>query len=96
VTTVRLGVSAARADVLSAVRAVPPGAAPPDRPPRAVAWRGARVVAPVLDRAALVPGTPVPGPAIVRQEDTTTWVPPGWTARADDRGNLLLSDGAAR
>ncbi|MFN8721882.1 MAG: hydantoinase/oxoprolinase family protein [Rhodospirillales bacterium] len=96
VTTVRLGVSAARADVLSAVRAVPPGAAPPGRPPRAVAWRGARVVAPVLDRAALVPGTPVPGPAIVRQEDTTTWVPPGWTARADDRGNLILSDGAAR
>src|SRR3954462_12972133 len=40
-------------------------------------------------------GELVPGPAIVFHLDTTTVVPPSWTARADASGNLILTkDGA--
>jgi N-methylhydantoinase A len=31
------------------------------------------------------------GPAIVLQKDSTTVIPPGWTAIVDSAGNLLLS-----
>jgi len=31
------------------------------------------------------------GPAIVEQPDTTTVVPPGWTARLEASGNLRIS-----
>ena len=34
---------------------------------------------------------PIRGPAVVFQRDTTTVLPPGWSARADSAGNLLLS-----
>ena len=36
------------------------------------------------------PGDVVAGPAIVVQLDTTTLVEPGWSARADAQGNLIL------
>ena len=36
------------------------------------------------------------GPAVVFHLDTTTVVPPGWRARADRSGNLLLTQGGAR
>jgi len=35
--------------------------------------------------------TPIPGPAIILQTDTTTVVPPGWTASLLTDGNLLLN-----
>jgi N-methylhydantoinase A/oxoprolinase/acetone carboxylase beta subunit len=43
-----------------------------------------------FDRRALRIGQPVPGPAIVFHPDTTTLVPPGWTACAHESGNLTL------
>jgi N-methylhydantoinase A len=43
----------------------------------------------VLSREAV--GKAVSGPAIIEQMDTTTVVPPGWTARVDIVGNLLLT-----
>ena len=42
----------------------------------------------VLSRAALV--TPTAGPLLVDDPDTTTVVPPGWTASVDPDGNLRL------
>ncbi len=42
------------------------------------------------DRQALQIGRPLPGPAIVFHPDTTTLVPPGWTAAAHESGNLTL------
>jgi N-methylhydantoinase A/oxoprolinase/acetone carboxylase beta subunit len=45
-------------------------------------------------REALPPETPVAGPAILLQTDSTTVVPPGWQAVADRRGNLILTGGA--
>jgi N-methylhydantoinase A/oxoprolinase/acetone carboxylase beta subunit len=44
-----------------------------------------------LERAGLVPGERVPGPAVVFQRDTTILVPPGWTACAEASGNLMLA-----
>jgi N-methylhydantoinase A len=43
------------------------------------------------DRSLLPLGEPFAGPAVVFHLDTTTVVPPGWSARADASGNLLLT-----
>nr|BBH92349.1 N-methylhydantoinase A [Thermogemmatispora argillosa] len=53
----------------------------------------------IYERGGLVPGVQFAGPAIVTQYDTTTVVPPGWRARVDAVGNLLIElagDGPAR
>lgn len=47
------------------------------------------VVTGIHDRARIAPGEVVAGPAIVEQDDTTTLVPPGWTAQVG-RGSALL------
>jgi N-methylhydantoinase A/oxoprolinase/acetone carboxylase beta subunit len=47
-------------------------------------------------RADLPLNTTVPGPAIILQLDATTLVPPNWTFRADEHGNLILSSGEAK
>jgi N-methylhydantoinase A len=36
----------------------------------------------------------ITGPAVVEEEEATTVVPPGWTARLDEAGNLWLEAGA--
>ena len=46
---------------------------------------------PFLRRAALAANALVPGPAVVLQMDATTVVPPGWEARVDDFGNLIIT-----
>jgi N-methylhydantoinase A/oxoprolinase/acetone carboxylase beta subunit len=45
-------------------------------------------------REALPLDTPIDGPAIILQSDTTTVVPPGATCTADASGNLLIRVGA--
>ncbi len=45
---------------------------------------------PNLRREQLRPGARLDGPAVIHQLDTTTLVEPGWTATADDDGNLVL------
>jgi N-methylhydantoinase A len=42
-------------------------------------------------RAALKAGNRLAGPAIVDQMDTTTLIPPGFTARVDRFGNLVIA-----
>lgn len=44
----------------------------------------------VWARESLPAGTALPGPAIVEAMDTTVVVPPGWTARVDAQGFLLM------
>jgi N-methylhydantoinase A len=48
------------------------------------------VETPILDRDAIRPADRITGPAIIEQMDTTTVVPPGWTATVDAAANLLL------
>ncbi|MBS0560195.1 MAG: hydantoinase/oxoprolinase family protein [Proteobacteria bacterium] len=45
---------------------------------------------PVHWRDGLPPGSEVHGPAVIEAMDSTTVVPPGWTARVDERGYLRL------
>jgi N-methylhydantoinase A len=52
---------------------------------------GAWVPATALERAALPPGAPLAGPAIVEGRVDTIVVPPGWSARADAAGAVWLS-----
>jgi N-methylhydantoinase A len=42
-------------------------------------------------RPSLVPGTVLSGPAVLDQYDSTTLVPPGWTAQVDNYCNLMLT-----
>ena len=56
-------------------------------------WFGPNAAAetPCYDRLRLRPGHRLYGPAIVFQFDTTTVVPPGWSASVDESRNLLLA-----
>jgi N-methylhydantoinase A len=45
---------------------------------------------PIIRRADLTPAGPRAGPAIIAQFDTTTVIPPGWIARADAAGNVIV------
>lgn len=49
------------------------------------------VAARVGSRDRLPEGTQLSGPLVLTQEDSTTWVPPGWDAIVDVLGNLLLT-----
>ncbi len=49
-----------------------------------------------FDRTLLPLDETIPGPAVVFHPDTTTVVPPGWNARADGSGNLILEKVGAR
>ena len=55
-----------------------------------------RVETRIVARDSLVAGDMLRGPTIVEQDDTTTLVPPGWTAAAGDGGIMtLVPDSAA-
>ena len=60
---------------------------------RPVLFRGtaAPLACDILDRAALLPGMTVPGPAIIEQPDTTTVIEPGWLARVLPSSCLVLT-----
>lgn len=50
-----------------------------------------------VERAHILPGRRLPGPAIITQYDTTTFVPAGYTVTADTFGNLIAeADHGAR
>ena len=66
-----------------------PGRAPP-RGETTIHLDGAERRAALYDRAALSPGQHFAGPAIVAQDDCTSVVPPGFAARVDGWGNLVI------
>ncbi len=57
----------------------------------AAIFGGKRIQLPVFDRATLLPGNRVIGPAIIREANATTVVEPGWMADVTPRDHLLLS-----
>ena len=67
--------------------------APTAKAHRRVLFAGAPAASdcPIYDRAALQPGTILPGPAIIEQPDTTTVMEPGWTAEVHANGGLILT-----
>ena len=66
-------------------------AAPAQRSHRPVFSDGAWTDTPVLARLDLPVGAVVEGPAILEQPDATTFVEPGFSARVDEFGNLILA-----
>jgi N-methylhydantoinase A len=66
-----------------------PALASPERMVRAYLDGGWQEVA-LYRRAGLVPGHHFAGPAIISQDDTTSCIPGGFTARVDEGRNLVL------
>ncbi|WP_144182857.1 hydantoinase/oxoprolinase family protein [Elioraea rosea] len=75
------------------------GAAAPAEPARSQAVRdtatGTVADWAVYDRASLSPGSTLSGPAIIAEDETSTLVGPGWTARIDGMGYIRLTRGNA-
>jgi N-methylhydantoinase A len=75
-------------------------AAPAKRAPEQRALRERRDVydgtafvdTPIYGRERLRPGDAFDGPAVVEQYDATTYVAPGWAARVDGFGNLVMEN----
>jgi len=57
---------------------------------RPVLFGGQVHATPFMARAALVAGRDYPGPCVIEESTCTTIVPPGFVARLDPAGNLLL------
>jgi N-methylhydantoinase A len=55
-----------------------------------VTHRGAEIDAGLFWRRDLTPGSRFTGPAVVIQDDATTWVTPGFSGEVDAYGNLIL------
>jgi N-methylhydantoinase A len=71
-----------------------PDATPARAGERRVWLGGAWAPVPLFARDRLRPGHRLEGPAILEQMDSTTVVPPGWGARVDGFGNLVLEASA--
>ncbi|MGH7339352.1 MAG: hydantoinase/oxoprolinase family protein, partial [Candidatus Rokuibacteriota bacterium] len=79
-------------DKLIGGRPEPKGGEPQPKQRRPAYFRHHGVLdVPDYDRAGLGLGQTLAGPAIVEQRDSTTVVPPGWTAVTDRFGHLVLS-----
>jgi N-methylhydantoinase A len=88
VVTARLTASVSR-ETPPEERSAAPREVPPSRRP--VWFRDTGFAdTPVYDRAGLAVDGVISGPAIIEQMDTTTVVPPGWSARLDPKANLLM------
>ena len=68
---------------------VPPSDAPP-KPKQWVTVQGYETNVALYDRNNLCAGQSLQGPAIISEQVATTWLAPGWEARVDSYGNLLL------
>gem|GEM_PF-4629509 len=55
-----------------------------------VSVAGCEQLVPVLQRTVLVGTDPVPGPAVILDMVSTTWLAPDWTARSDALNTLHL------
>ncbi len=56
-----------------------------------VSHRGAEITAGLFQRRNLKPGSRFTGPAVIVQNDTTSWAPPGFSGTVDGYGNLILT-----
>ncbi len=63
---------------------------------RAIDIDGTRQNAPLFQREQLGRGQRLAGPAVVEQSDTTSVIPPGWSAEVDRFGNLIITQDGQR
>ncbi len=59
-----------------------------------IVHQGSTIEAGLFDRKDLSPGASFAGPAVILQDDTTTWAPPGFQGHVDGFGNLILKRSA--
>jgi N-methylhydantoinase A len=73
---------------------VAPGTPAPLSGRRRVLLEHGAAEVPVHHRTALLAGHTLAGPALVDQDDTTTFLPPGWTGVVHESGSLILARSA--
>lgn len=61
-----------------------------------VIFDGTELHCPVIQREGLRPGSDVPAPCVLVQEDTTTFIPPAVTVTVADSGDVLITGIGAR
>jgi N-methylhydantoinase A len=71
----------------------PAGGEDPSLGRRSVVFSGEARDTPVLLRDRLPPGPVHEGPLVIEEQSSTTVVPPGYTTRVDEHGNLLITRG---
>ena len=71
----------------------PAGGEDPSLGRRSVVFSGEARDTPVLLRDRLPPGAVHEGPLVIEEQSSTTVVPPGYTTRVDEHGNLLITRG---
>ncbi len=79
-----------------AVTAAAPGLRLPKAPTQRTSAGSARLYGieeevPILQREMLVIGRAYPGPLLITEQVSTTWIKPGWRVERDASGNLLLT-----
>ncbi len=74
----------------ASLAAVPEGAGKEIAGRQRACFAGSWLEVPAHERAALLPGEPFPGPALVLEEHTATVVEPGWICTLDGAGALVL------
>lgn len=79
-----------RPNALNAITPAAAGAAAPRRETAEITLQGRKMNATFMSRADLATGDTLAGPAIIEEPTTTTFVPPGWTIRCCDTGDLML------
>ncbi len=90
ITTIRLGIIG-KVPPIVAEPATSVAGAPVPHARRTVFHHGHWIEAQVYRRSDLHPGQDFAGPALVEQEDTTTWILPGWRVGVDKSGNLHVA-----
>lgn len=94
---VSLRVEVAGRTAEAAPRSTPCPATRPAPIGQTVAWFDAEPQQTALfDRVRLAPGDSLTGPAIVREQSSTTVIDPGWSAEVLSGGELLLADDGAQ
>ena len=58
-------------------------------------WNGARIPCTVAQRPALAEGARVAGPALIEDGSASTFMPPGWVAKVDGQGALIIERDSA-
>lgn len=70
---------------------LPPGRNPDRLSVRPVFHRGEWIEAAIYRREQFGAGSTASGPAVVEQDDTCLWAPPGWRVTAEARGILIVT-----
>jgi 5-oxoprolinase (ATP-hydrolysing) len=90
VESIEVEISLADAATMSGRLSAPPAHCAPIAHVR-VYFSGHSIETPILERDGLAVAAPLPGPAVIVEQNSTTVLEPGWEAHRDAEGNLILT-----